>query len=53
MNHDLELISKWAHVWRISLNPDPQKQAGELLLSKKRHEIDNPVINFNNRPVKK
>ena len=53
MNHDLELISKWAHDWRMSFNPDPQKQAVELLLSKKRHEIDHPVILFNNIPVKK
>ena len=53
MNHDLELISRWAHDWRMSFNPDPQKQAVELLLSKKRHEIDHPVILFNNTPVKK
>ena len=39
MNHDLELISRWAHDWRMSFNPDPQKQAVKLLLSKKRHEI--------------
>ena len=53
LNHDLELISKWAHDWRMSFNTDPQKQAVELLLSKKRHEIDHPDIFFNNIPVKK
>ena len=53
LNHDVELISKWAHDWRMSFNPDPQKQAVELLLSKKRHEIDHPDIFFNNIPVKK
>ena len=53
MNHDLELISQWAHDWRMSFNPDPQKQAVELLLSKKRQEMDHPVILFNNTPVKK
>ena len=53
MNHDLELTSQWAHDWRMSLNPDPQKQAVEQLLSKKRHEMDHPVILFNNIPVKK
>ena len=26
MNHDLQLISQWAHDWRMSFNPDPQKQ---------------------------
>ena len=53
MNHDLELISQWAHDWRMSFNPDPQKQAIELLFSKKRHQVDHPVILFNNIPVKK
>ena len=27
----------------MTFNPDPQKQAVELLLSKKRHEIDHPI----------
>ena len=25
MNHDLELISQWAHDWKMAFNPDPQK----------------------------
>ena len=29
INHDLELISQWAHTWRMSFNPDPHKQAVE------------------------
>ena len=53
MNHDLQLITQWANDWRMSFNPDPQKQAVELLFSKKRNEIDHPVILFNNIPVKK
>ena len=53
MNHDLELISRWVHDWRMLFNPDPQKQAVELLLSKKNNEVDHPVILFNNIPVKK
>ena len=35
MNHDLDLISQWSHTWRMSFNPDPQKQAVELTFSKK------------------
>ena len=31
MNHDLELIRQWAHDWRMSFNPDPQKQGVKLL----------------------
>ena len=53
MNHDLDLISQWAHAWRMSFNPDPQKQAVELTFSRKKIEIDHPVILFNNIPVKK
>ena len=53
MNHDLDLISQWAHTWRMSFNPDPQKQAVELTFSRKKIEIDHPVILFNNIPVKK
>ena len=44
MNHDLQLITQWANDWRMSFNPDPQKQAVELLFSRKRNEIDHPVI---------
>ena len=36
MNHDLELISQWAYDWKMSFNPDPQKQAVELVFSKKK-----------------
>ena len=53
MNHDLELVRKWAHDWRISFNPDPTKQAVELIVSKKKSAIDHPVILFNNMSVMK
>ena len=53
MNHDLDLISQWAYTWRMSFNPDPQKQAVELKFSMKKSEIDHPVILFNDIPVKK
>ena len=53
MYHDLELIGQWAHAWRMSFNPDPQKQDVELTFSKKKIEIDHPVILFNGIPVKK
>ena len=53
MNHDLKLIRQWAYDWKMSFNPDPQKQAVELIFSRKRIEIDHPVITFNDIPVKK
>ena len=53
MNHDLELIRQWAHDWKMSFNPDPQKQAVELIFSKNRIEMNHPEIRFNNIPVMK
>ena len=35
MNHDLEAIKQWAHHWRMSFNPDPQKQVVEISFSRK------------------
>ena len=53
MNHSLQLIGQWADYWRMTFNPDPQKQAVELLFSRKRNEIDHPMLFFNNIPVEK
>ena len=53
MNHNLELIKQWANDWRMSFNPDPQKQAAELLFSMKRIVIDHPVVLFNDIPMEK
>ena len=33
MNHDLDLINRWAYDWKMSVNPDPRKQAVELKFS--------------------
>ena len=52
MNHDLELIKKWAHDWRMSFNPDARKQAVEVIFSRKNKAVDHPVIVFNNTAVK-
>ena len=31
LNHDLEVIHQWAHQWKLEFNPDPTKQATEVL----------------------
>ena len=36
LNSDLAKISKWALQWKISFNPDPNKQAIEVRFSNKR-----------------
>ena len=33
LNHDLDIISKWAHQWKLEFNPDPLKQADEVIFS--------------------
>ena len=47
LNNDLKIISNWAFKWKMLFNLDPNKQALEILFSKK-HEKDNyPPLNFN------
>ena len=53
INHGLELIRQWPHDWRVWFNPDPQKQAVELIFSRKKIKADHPDISFNNAPVMK
>ena len=31
LNHDLDVINQWAHQWKMEFNPDPSKQAKEVL----------------------
>ena len=33
LNHDLDVIHQWAHQWKLEFNPDPNKQATEVLFS--------------------
>ena len=36
INEDLKEIEAWAHQWKIRFNPDPLKQAQEVIFSRKR-----------------
>ena len=47
LNNDLEIISNWAIQWKILFNPDSQKQAIEILFSKKREKTQYPPLTFN------
>ena len=47
LQHDLNLISNWAHQWKMSFNPDPNKQAEEQKCTSPEH----PKIYFNNIEV--
>ena len=51
LNQDLETIRKWAHQWKLEFNPDPTKQATELLFSTKRKPLVHPPLHFNGSVV--
>ena len=53
INDDLKKIEAWAHQWKMSFNPDPLKQAQEVIFSWKRNKPHHPDIIFNGNPVKK
>ena len=53
LNHDLDLIKNWAHQWKMCFNPDPTKQAEEILFSQKLTSPVHPLISFNNNEVKR
>ena len=49
---DLSKISNWAFQWKMSFNPDPSKQAQEVIFSRKIQKTCYPSIYFNNKSVK-
>ena len=42
--HDLNVINQWAYQWEIEFNPDPNKQATELLFSCKKNSPYHPSL---------
>ena len=51
LNNDLYQINKWAFQWKMSFNPDPSKQAQEIIFSRKTKKICHPSLRFNNSIV--
>ena len=51
LNSDLAKISKWALQWKISFNPDPNKQAIEVRFSNKRDKENYQPLQFNSSDV--
>ena len=41
-------INKWAFQWKMSLNPDPSKQAPKFFFSRKTKKISHPSLCFEN-----
>ena len=53
LNQDLETIRQWAYQWKLEFNPDPIKQATELLFSCKNKPPVHPPLFFNGNIVTK
>ena len=51
LNSDLAKVNRWAFQWKISFNPDPKKQAQEVILSRKSKAISHPPLVFNSNNV--
>ena len=53
LNRDLNIINQWAYQWKMEFNPDPSKQATEVLFSCKQKSPNHPPIFFNGTIVPK
>ena len=51
LNQDLNRINNWAFQWKMSFNPDPSKQAQEVIFSRKLQKSTHPTLSFNNNTV--
>ena len=53
LNTDLEKISQWAYQWKMQFNPDPNKQANEVIFSRKlvSNNLSHPPVKFNNNNI--
>ena len=51
LNSDLSKINEWALQWKMSFNPDPTKQAQEIIFSRKTSQRNHPSLMFNNNTV--
>ena len=45
-------MGSWAFHWKMNFNPDPNKQAQEIIFSRKKTASLHLVVHFDNRPVK-
>ena len=50
---DLRKIREWAEQWKMAFNPDPTKQAQEVIFSRKSHSPKHPDLCFNSLIVEK
>ena len=46
LNDDLVKINNWAYQWKMSFNPDPNKQAQEVISIRKTRKINHSPLTF-------
>ena len=46
LNEDLVKVKNWAHLWKMSFNPDSSKQAQQVIFSRKLTRTNHPDIFF-------
>ena len=51
MINDLKKVVEWAFQWKMNFNPDPTKQAQELIFSRKVQTTSHPPLFFNENVV--
>ena len=51
LNNDLLKINNWPYQWKMGFNPDPSKQAQEVIFSPKIKKPSHPDLIFNNNQV--
>ena len=53
LNRNLNIIQQWAYQWKMEFNPDPSKQATEILFQCKKSTPNYPQLMFNGTVVSK
>ena len=51
LNKHLQKISEWSYQWKISFNLDQNKQAQEVIFSRKITKSSHSRISFNSMPI--
>ena len=52
LNYDLNRAREWAFQWKMSFNPEPSKQAQEVIFTRKLQKKDYPPLYLNGSSVK-
>ena len=52
LNNDLNKIKYWAIQWKMNFNPDPSKQAQEVIFSRRLQKTNHNQVYFNHNSVK-